>query len=98
MRIKSRPETPCGSCRIPKVGISKERLGQFDHERQTTQQQDACDQRQASGRFAGPWLAGGEAACPARMEMKTMLSMPRMISSTVNVSRLIQISGDVIHP
>src|SRR3989442_1188191 len=30
---------------------------------------------------------------PARMEMKTMLSMPRMISSTVSVSKLTQISG-----
>src|SRR5437867_7867687 len=30
---------------------------------------------------------------PARMEIKTMLSMPRMISSTVSVSKLTQISG-----
>ena len=32
---------------------------------------------------------------PARIEMKTMLSMPRMISSTVSVSKLTQASGCV---
>src|SRR4051812_39811547 len=34
---------------------------------------------------------------PARIEMKTMLSMPKIISSTVNVTRLIQICGSLSH-
>ena len=39
-------------------------------------------------RFA--WSAG---SLPDRIEMNTMLSMPRTISSAVRVSRAIQISG-----
>jgi hypothetical protein len=33
---------------------------------------------------------------PARIEMKTMLSMPRTISSAVRVRRAIQVSGEEI--
>ena len=40
------------------------------------------------------WAAG---SFPLRIEMKMMLSMPRTISSTVNVNKLIQISGLEIH-
>ncbi len=46
----------------------------------------------SSGR-ARPCCAAG--SFPARIEMKMMLSMPRTISSTVSVTRLIQRLGSV---
>ena len=46
-------------------------------------------------RHAGRCCAGGSR--PATMEMKTMLSMPRTISSSVSVSRPIQPLGSCSH-
>ena len=61
------------------------------------QQRDADEHRQRQADLARPRaLLGG--SLPARIEMKTMLSMPRTISSTVSVASAIQPSALVVHP
>lgn len=76
-------------------GNLEERIGELDHKGQAAEQQDASHERehQAGLPRLGLLFRGN---LPARMEMKMMLSMPRMISSTVSVSRLTQISGELI--
>ena len=75
---------------------ANERRRQPHHPGDREQQREADEHRQRQAPACAPARAAPCGSLPARIEMKTMLSMPRTISSTVRVRRAIQPSTLVI--